>query len=404
MIPMQFALRRRMMNMIPLTVTLTGDFDNSGSFGERYVVINGEIITALGTYTVPYGSTITLHTKISPVMGGNEKYGIFVNGKCVRTALQCINHGPDYEYTVTCNCTINGQGKVHDRGGYARIDVTTNPIQNTAISNLPKEAQLMGIISRFPAGATKPYIEEIYNSDGQLISANMYGYDAIRDYAFYNCTSLALTSLPNGITNIGHNAFAECSSLALTSLPSGITNISAGAFNGCTSLALTSLPSSITNIGDYAFVNCTSLALTTLPSGITNISAGAFNGCTSLALTSLPNGITNIGSYAFWGCSSLALTTLPSGITSIGGSAFDGCTNLALTSLPSGITNIGGYAFAGCSSLASLIFEGTPESIADSAFAGCNNLTTINVPWAEGAVANAPWGATNATINYGHIS
>ena len=27
--------------------------------------------------------------------------------------------------TVTCNCTINGQGKVHARGGYARIDVTT---------------------------------------------------------------------------------------------------------------------------------------------------------------------------------------------------------------------------------------------------------------------------------------
>ena len=42
----------------------------------------------------------------------------------------------------------------------------------------------MGIISRFPAGATKPYIEEIYNSDGQLINANMYGYDAIRDLAF----------------------------------------------------------------------------------------------------------------------------------------------------------------------------------------------------------------------------
>ena len=381
MIPMQFALRRRMMNMIPLTVTLTGDFDNSGSFGERYVVINGEIITALGTYTVPYGSTITLHTKISPVMGGNEKYGIFVNGKCVRTALQCINHGPDYEYTVTCNCTINGQGKVHDRGGYARIDVTTNPIQNTAISNLPKEAQLMGIISRFPAGATKPYIEEIYNSDGQLISANMYGYDAIRDYAFYNCTSLALTSLPNGITNIGHNAFAECSSLALTSLPSGITNISAGAFNGCTSLALTSLPSSITNIGDYAFVNCTSLALTTLPSGITSIGNSTFSFCSNLALTSLPSGITSIGSYAF-----------------------EGCSNLALTSLPSGITSIGSYAFASCPNLVSITFEGTPENIKNSAFADCDNLTTINVPWAEGAVANAPWGAPNATINYGHIS
>ena len=122
----------------------------------------------------------------------------------------------------------------------------------------------MGIISRFPAGATKPYIEETYNSDGQLIDVKMYGYKTIR--------------------------------------------------------------------------------------------TGMFSGCTSLALTTLP----------------------------------------------SGITNIGNYAFSSCSSLASLTFEGTPEHISYAAFIGCDNLTTINVPWAEGAVADAPWGAENATINYGH--
>lgn len=123
----RFFKQRRM--LLPpstnLTVTLTGTWDNSGLFGERYVKINDEIITENGVYTVLEGDTVILHTKISPVMGGNEKYGIFVNGKCVRTAVQCINHGPDYEYTVTCNCTINGQGNVHSRGGYARIDVTT---------------------------------------------------------------------------------------------------------------------------------------------------------------------------------------------------------------------------------------------------------------------------------------
>ena len=75
---------------------------------------------------------------------------------------------------------------------------------------------------------------------------------------------------------------------------------------------------------------------------------------------------------------------------------------MALTTLPSGITSIDDYAFAGCSSLVSLTFEGTPESISYRAFFGCDNLTTINVPWAEGAVANAPWGATNATIHYGY--
>ena len=122
------ALRRRMMMskiVKMVTLTLTGSFDNSGLFGERYVAVDGKIITELGTYKVRQGSTIILHTKMSPIMGGNEKYGIFVNNKCVRTAVNCINHGPDYEYTVTCNCTINGQGKVHERGGYARIDVTT---------------------------------------------------------------------------------------------------------------------------------------------------------------------------------------------------------------------------------------------------------------------------------------
>lgn len=40
--------------------------------------------------------------------------------------------------------------------------------------------------------------------------------------------------------------------------------------------------------------------------------------------------------------------------------------------------------------------------IAADAFEGCTNLITINVPWVEGAVANAPWGATNATINYNY--
>lgn len=123
----RFFKQRRM--LLPpstnLTVTLTGTWDNSGLFGERYVKINDEIITENGVYTVLEGDTAILHTKISPIIGGNEKYGIFVNNKCVRTAVQCINHGPDYEYLLVSNCTINGQGKVHSRGGYARIDVTT---------------------------------------------------------------------------------------------------------------------------------------------------------------------------------------------------------------------------------------------------------------------------------------
>ena len=111
-------------------------------------------------------------------------------------------------------------------------------------------------------------------------------------------------------------------------------------------------------------------------------------------------GYTKVRGYLFGGCTDLALISLPEGITSIGDSAFAGCTNLALTSLPAGVTSISDYAFYGCTSLTSIIFKGTPTTIHPSAFRNCTNLTDIKVPWSEGAVANAPWSAKNATITY----
>ena len=158
--------------------------------------------------------------------------------------------------------------------------------------------------------AKEPYIEETYDTSGNLIDVRLYGYNEIRTYAFFNCSKLALTSLPSGITSIGDSAFRDCSKLSLTSLPSGITSI---------------------------------------------------------------------GNYTFYGCS-----------------------KLSLTSLPSGITSIRAYAFNNCSNLTSLTFKGTPKTIISNAFKHCSKLRVINVPWAEGTVANAPWGATDATINYNY--
>ncbi len=239
-------------------------------------------------------------------------------------------------------------------------------------------------------------------SEALDLAARMFGHTSVVDNAFNNDKTLSITSLPACIESIGASAFSKCTKLALTSLPSGITSIGASAFFGCTKLALTSLPSGITSIGFQVFVDCKNLALTSLPSGITSIDSYAFFGCTKLALTSLPSGLTSIGSNAFTDCLNLALTSLPSGLTSIGFNAFFHCTKLALTSLPSGLTSIGKHAFQGCTGLTSITFTGTPTMIDIGAFSGCSNLTTINVPWAEGAVANAPWGATNATINYNY--
>ena len=136
--------------------------------------------------------------------------------------------------------------------------------------------------------------------------------------------------------------------------------------------------------------------------GHTKIRYNAFSGCTSLALTSLPEGLTSIGARAFSGCTNLALTSLPEGLTSTYQNAFQDCKNLALTFLPESLTSIGNRTFYGCTSLTSITFKGTPTTISSWAFDGCTNLTDIKVPWSEGAVKNAPWGATNATITYNY--
>lgn len=113
-------------------------------------------------------------------------------------------------------------------------------------------------------------------------------------------------------------------------------------------------------------------------------------------------GHTKVRNNAFIHCSGLSSVSIPNSVTEIGVSAFYECSNMQLTSIQSSIKTIKSYAFCKCLKLVNLTFEGTPTSIDATAFNNCTNLTTINVPWAEGAVANAPWGATNATINYNY--
>ena len=239
-------------------------------------------------------------------------------------------------------------------------------------------------------GAMKDFYSSQY--DDSPIYASWYDYkDKINEFIVHD-----------GVTNIGKYALASCDNLTSVELSDSITSIGSVAFYGCNNLTLTELPESVTDIGNGAFSDCTNLALTELPSGITKINNTAFYNCTNLALTELPESVTSIGNSAFYNCTKLALTELPDGITSIGSYTFYNCKNLALTELPESVTNIDNYAFQNCTSLTSITFNGTPNRVGSTTFKGCTNLLTINVPWSEGKVAGAPWGATNATINYNY--
>lgn len=188
--------------------------------------------------------------------------------------------------------------------------------------------------------------------------------------------------IPRYITTIGRYAFYNCSNLKgiFQDDSDQIKYIEERSFENCKSLE--KLPvDSLVSIGNYALNLCTALAWTSLPKTLKTIGAGAFWDCKSLAITSIPEGVTDIPSYAFYGCTSITSLTFEDTLESIGASAFLYCTNLT-----------------------TVTFKGTPGSIGDAVFNNCTNLTTINVPWAEGEVANAPWGATNATINYNYTS
>lgn len=89
-----------------------------------------------------------------------------------------------------------------------------------------------------------------------------------------------------------------------------------------------------------------------------------------------------------------------SNIIGVGGSAFDYC--VSLTDIPNmpNLQTIGNVAFRGCVGLTEITLPKTITTIHSGAFTGCTNIKHIYVPWAENAVANAPWGATNATIHY----
>ena len=131
-----------------------------------------------------------------------------------------------------------------------------------------------------------------------------------------------------------------------------------------------------------------------LPDAVNKLPANIFSGC---KLTSIKmDGVKYIGSEALYNNTSLVLTELPPNIETIKTSAFAYCKKVAVTRIPASLIQMDGSVF-NQSGTKELTFLGTPTSLHSGALVG---VDVVNVPWAEGAVAGAPWGAK--TINYNH--
>ncbi len=262
------------------------------------------------------------------------------------------------------------------------------------------------------------YAENLYINDELVVHANITNATRINSCAFYNCSSLESTTIPNSVTSIGDYAFDECDNLTGVTIPNSVTSIGDYAFDECDSLSIyceaTSKPSGWSSYWNYSNrpvywssiivddiryklngENATvarplsNIKVANIPSSITyngkiysvtSIGSSAFNGCSSLESVTIPNSVTSIESGAFNGCSSLESITIPNSVTRIGGNAFNGCSSLTSVTIPNSVTNISNYAFSGCSSLTSVTIPNSVTSIGDGAFYNCSSLESVTIP------------------------
>lgn len=288
------------------------------------------------------------------------------------------------------------------------------------------------------------------------------GVTYIGQYAFMRCNSLKNVVLPEGLERISEYGFSLCNSLKKMNLPHGLKLISFAAFQN-TPLEEVSLPTTLESIGQFVFygTNLTSIAL---PNSITSMNLSVFNESKKLTTiycdwvegekpdieANAPWGATNADVvYLHKGCTEgvqLALNdegtaytvtgysgtstdvvisayhdgipikeiednalsntlikhlTIGDNVTWIRNSAVSLSTVLESVTIGNGVTSIGNYAFAECAKLATVTIKSNKVFYMGSyVFDECDNLTDIYVPWSEGKVKGAPWGAENATIHY----
>lgn len=131
-----------------------------------------------------------------------------------------------------------------------------------------------------------------------------------------------------------------------------------------------------TSVGKYAFTFCFNLKTVTMTNA-TDINSNAFYSCTGLISANFPN-VKTVYSSAF-NNSGLTSITFNKLVTLGSSNDYSGIfenTPMTSISIPSTIKTIGLYAFS------------------------YSSIKTITVNRYTGTISGAPWGATNATVNW----
>lgn len=203
---------------------------------------------------------------------------------------------------------------------------------------------------------------------------------------------LVSVQIPKSIKKIGNNAFWHCEELNAVH----ISDISAWL-----DITFGTKEANPLSYAKNLYLNGALVTSLEIPEGKEKLNNYCFNGSTSLASVTIPDSVQKVGYNAFQNCTSLKNVTFGTGLFHLFNSAFYGCTSLASVTIPENVKEIQNYAFRSCERLESVTIRATSPTMGATVFGSCYALKDIFVPWAEGEVDGAPWGATNATIHYG---
>lgn len=287
----------------------------------------------------------------------------------------------------------------------------------------------------------------------------------IGSYAFNGCSSLknADIAFDSQLTAIGSNAFQNCSALTgSVVIPAGVTKIGNASFNDTSSvtiiyynaieavntgnsssvggravfarcgatrlvigdvvkvipyelfymannLATIDWGDSVEEIAERAFAECSALTIVEIPASVTKIGVSAFYKTTGTetvyynAIAAVNTGNSSkVGGRALFGGSGVKTVVIGDGVHILPRECFYGCASLTSIEFGEALTELEPRVFGNCTSLTGVTLPANLTTIDSTAFYNCTALKDIYVPWAEGAVAGAPWGATAATIHYNH--
>lgn len=230
----------------------------------------------------------------------------------------------------------------------------------------------------------------------EITEADLNGATSIRSAAFQQCSSLTRVTISGSVKSIGDRAFSNCSNITDMTLCEGVQSIGNYVFLNCNGLKRITIPKSVTVIGNETF-----------PPYLANVYYGGdisswCNYDFSSRLESCPfyrNGAkfyikNSLGEYEL-----VTNLIIPDTVTQIKQNAFAGCTCLKSITIPNSVASIGHNAFYKCSGVTTVRIGNGIQEISQYAVFD-NSVTDIYIDKAEGEVANAPWGATNATIHY----